>query len=120
MYTWFQNLLKSKIVESVTNYFKTSTVADGFPMLIVAGVVFYGWDKLTEYSMESIATTSIMSTLINIAIFAICLRVITRGFDKLAGISFKEWYKVADTADKSFYFGLRMAAIAIALAMIIG
>ena len=120
MNNFFKNLMNNKVVSAIVEYVKGGSVIDGVPVVVLTLIAFYGWDMLSGALMDKMATASTISTLINICIFAISLRIIAKGLDHLSGIRFKDWWAKATPVQRGQYLSFRIAALAIALALIIG
>lgn len=115
-----KSLLRSAVVQKGFDYAKHNGIIDAIVTLMCVAGLYYGWGILTEYGVDQLAATSLIRTIMLVVLLLTILRVTTRAFDMLSGIDFRKWWAESNNSDKALYLSVRFAALAIALAIVLG
>ena len=70
--------------------------------------------------MIEIALTSVLHTLILCITLGVAGFVMLRLYDRICGISFKDWWFDADSSDRALYLSVRFVAVFGSFAWVIG
>lgn len=109
-----------KIKQSVYNYLGGGFLADTLPIIIALGFIFYGYDKLALMGGAADSLVRMFSIIMLRVMVAIVLfRVITRAFDRLTGIRYREWFHTLPPQAQAMAVSARVIGIAFIIGMCI-